>query len=60
MPFRLSSIFADQNPELIKLQPYSESHPYSVIPNLAIPVFQQSEGKRLNLKMTMMFTNVCD
>jgi hypothetical protein len=40
MPFRLGSIFADQIPEPIKLEPYSESHRYEVIPNLAIPAIR--------------------
>jgi len=40
LPYRLSLIFQNEKPETIKLEPYSESHRYDVIPNLAIPAIR--------------------
>lgn len=40
MPLRLSVIFAEETPRFIRLQPYSQQHPYEVSPNLGVPAIQ--------------------
>jgi hypothetical protein len=40
IPFRLSAIFAEETPQFITVQPYSQQHPYDVSPNLGIPAIQ--------------------